>query len=56
MPITHDDFAEGVSPPGPGDTVGWVVRDGDGRIVDWGPLADAQMIGATSEEESDGRD
>lgn len=56
MPITRDDFVEGVPLPRPDDVIGWVVRNGDEKIVDWGPAVQAQMIGAAREGDPDGGD
>ena len=46
--LTRDDFSPEVDLPAPGELVGWMIRNPDGKIIDWGPPVEAEQA-ATAE-------
>lgn len=49
MELKRSDFAPGVALPAPDEPIGWLVFDTDGKVVDWGPVTDLQMVASFGE-------
>ena len=44
MAVIELTCADGVRAPEGGEQVGWYVTDPDGRVVDWGPPTEMEMV------------